>query len=281
MNNITLFNLFSNACSRSITRQYSTSFYSAIKLLSPEIRIPICGIYGMVRLADEIVDTFHDFDKATLLAQFKEDTMNAVTRKISLNPVLQCFQQTVNRYGIEESLIVAFFESMETDLFKCKYADREEFQRYIYGSAEVVGLMCLRVFCDGDKMQYDELKPYAMALGAAFQKVNFLRDLGADVSELRREYFPGFDKANFDRVFKEKIEREIAEDFELAYQGIKKLPVNARFGVYVAYRYYMALFRKARRSNAEIVLNQRIRIPNYTKAIIVLKAGLRSRLNMI
>ena len=262
-------------------KRYSTSFFSSIKLLSPEIRKPIFAIYGLVRLADEIVDTFHDYDKCILLSNFKSDTFQAIAQGISLNPVLNCFQKTVHHYKIDIRLIESFFESMEMDLAKKDCLNEKEFNQYIYGSAEVVGLMCLCVFCDGDKKQYEFLKPYAMALGAAFQKVNFLRDLHYDVHSLERKYFPGFNLGRFKGDLKQRIEDEINEDFKNAYKGVKLLPLSARFGVYVAYKYYLELFNKLRRSNAEVILQKRIRIPNYIKVAIVLKAGLRNQLNMI
>ncbi|WP_207428649.1 phytoene/squalene synthase family protein [Pedobacter sp. SYSU D00535] len=281
MNNVGLFTQLSYDCSQSVTRKYSTSFFSAIKLLRPDLREPIHAVYGMVRFADEIVDTFHEFDKQALLKKFKEDTFEAISQGISLNPILQSFQKAVKRYNIGDDLIEAFFRSMELDLQKQDYLSREEFEEYIYGSAEVVGLMCLCIFCDGDQKLYDSLKVYAKALGAAFQKINFLRDLQSDIDDLDRCYFPNFKKGSFNEVQKRQIEKDIENDFELAYEGIKRLPVSARFGVYVAYRYYMALFKKVKKSNAEAILEQRIRIPNHIKLVIVLKAGLRNQLNLI
>lgn len=281
MNNVNVYKAASFACSKLVTNSYSTSFSSAIRLLSPELREPIYAIYGMVRLADEIVDTFHDHDKERLLADFKQDTFMAIENGISLNPVLQCFQETVHRYHIDPELIHAFFRSMEVDLKKQSYLNIQEFEDYIYGSAEVVGLMCLSIFCDGNKQQYESLKDYAKALGAAFQKINFLRDLQADVDELQRAYFPGFKKDSFNELQKKEIEQDIEQDFKTAFEGIKKLPLSARFGVYVAYKYYMALFKKVKRARAERILEERIRIPNHMKLVIVFKAGLRSQLNLI
>jgi 15-cis-phytoene synthase len=281
MNNVSLFNLVSYNCSKTVTEQYSTSFFSAIKLLSKDLRKPIYAIYGMVRLADEIVDTFHEFDKETLLNEFKRDTFLAIKNKISVNPILQSFQQTVHRYNIDHSLIEAFFDSMEADLKKQQYLNAKEFNEYIYGSAEVVGLMCLYTFCDGNQVLFNELKDYARALGAAFQKINFLRDLQADVEELNRSYFPGFEKGNFNERQKQAIEDDIEADFQMAYEGIKRLPICARFGVYVAYRYYLALFKKVKNARAATILQQRIRIPNHQKLVIVFKAGVRNQLNLI
>ncbi len=267
-------------CSKATTEKYSTSFSSAIKLLHAEIQTPIFNIYGFVRFADEIVDTFHKYDKATLLAEFKKDTYTAIERKISLNPILQSFQATVNTYKISYNLIDAFFTSMEMDLTNVSY-DGKGYQAYIYGSAEVVGLMCLYVFCNGNDAMYNTLKPSAQSLGAAFQKVNFLRDVKADYEQLSRTYFPGVDFTKFTPQMKAQIETDIAKDFADAYKGIIQLPVKARFGVYVAYKYYLSLFKKIKKTNAQKILEQRISIPNYGKAIIVAKASLRSQLNIL
>lgn len=279
--NLMSYSRFSSTCSKAITKEYSTSFYSAIRLLQTDLRKPVYAIYGMVRIADEIVDTFHAFDKERLLEDFKTETYRAIETGISLNPVLQSFQQTVVRYQIDRSLIEAFFASMEKDLHKKDYCDPAELQEYIYGSAEAVGLMCLCVFCDGNKTLYESLKTYARALGAAFQKVNFLRDLQSDTNNLQRNYFPEFHAGNFTQSCKQKIEKDIEKDFQLGYQGVKLLPLSARFGVYVAYRYYLALFKKLQNSEAEKILNQRIRVSNYSKLLIVFKAGLRNQLNII
>ena len=238
-----LFDSTSRLCSKITTEIYSTSFSSAIKLLHKDLRTPIYNIYGFVRFADEIVDTFHDFDKQQLLNEFKAETYTAIKRKISLNPVLHSFQMAVNQYSIDISLIDAFFKSMEWDLSKAKY-DCDGYAEYIYGSAEVVGLMCLYVFCEGNKEMYEKLKPSAQSLGAAFQKVNFLRDVKADYEQLNRTYFPDADFKNFTPAMKERIETDIAQDFVNAYEGIVQLPVKARFGVYVAYKYYLSLFKK-------------------------------------
>ena len=275
-----LFHSVSQECSKLTTEKYSTSFSSAIKLLHPSLRPSIYNIYGLVRFADEIVDTFHDHNKEQLLAEFKIETFKAIEQKISLNPILQSFQITVNQYNIDPALIEAFFDSMQQDLDKTQY-DLDGYQQYIYGSAEVVGLMCLYVFCEGDKKTYESLKPSAQALGAAFQKVNFLRDLKADYEFLNRTYFPGVDFRNFTPAIKKQIEDDIAADFARAYEGIIALPVKARFGVYVAYKYYLSLFKKIKRSQPALLFDNRIRIPNYSKAFIVMRAGLRSQFNIL
>jgi phytoene/squalene synthetase len=275
-----LFHEVSSRCSKLTTESYSTSFSSAIRLLNRDLRQPIYHIYGFVRFADEIVDTFHDHDKAQLLQEFKNETYLAIERGISLNPILQSFQQVVNQYKIDLHLVDAFFKSMEFDLDKKQYDD-QGYREYIYGSAEVVGLMCLFVFCEGNKEQYESLKPYARSLGAAFQKVNFLRDLKADAIGLDRIYFPGVDFSNFNAQSKAEIERDIQQDFDHAYEGILKLPMKARFGVYVAYKYYLSLFKKIKRSQPELLLEDRVRIPNYSKMMIVMRAGLRSQLNIL
>jgi 15-cis-phytoene synthase len=278
-----MMNLFyevSRQCSKTTTEKYSSSFSSAIKLLHNDLRTPIYNIYGFVRFADEIVDTFHDYDKAALLAEFKKETYNAIDRGISLNPILQSFQETVNEYQISHELIDAFFHSMEMDLVQSGYSS-EKYNEYIYGSAEVVGLMCLHVFCEGDKQMYNTLKPYAQALGAAFQKVNFLRDAKADCQQLGRTYFPGVDFANFTFCSKKKIEEDIAIDFDNAYKGIALLPPKARFGVYVAYKYYLSLFNKIKKAQPPAILQKRFRVPNYGKAFILAKASLRAQLNIL
>jgi 15-cis-phytoene synthase len=277
---IELFHKVSEKCSRMVTENYSTSFSTAIRLLHKELRTPIHNIYGFVRFADEIVDTFHEHDKTTLLNEFKTATYDAINRGISLNPILHSFQQTVNQYNIEISLIDSFFRSMESDLSKKTY-DKAEYKDYIYGSAEAVGLMCLYVFCQGNKEQYEDLKKEARALGAAFQKVNFLRDFKADVNSLSRIYFPGCDFRNFTETQKEEIEEDIYQDFQAAYRGILKLPAKARFGVYVAYKYYYSLFKKIKRTKPERILNTRIRIPDYFKVLIILRAGLKNQLRLL
>ncbi len=277
---INLFHTVCGQCSRATTRQYSTSFSNAITLLHKDIRQAVYNIYGLVRFADEIVDSFHNYDKRALLQEFRNETYLAIDRGISLNPILHSFQLTVNEYDIDRLLIDAFFHSMELDLDKNQY-DTEGYSEYIYGSAEVVGLMCLYVFCEGNKNTFDKLRMPARSLGAAFQKVNFLRDLKADFEGLERVYFPGCDFTNFTESDKRKIEKDIQADFDAAYQGIVHLPLKARFGVYVAYKYYLSLFKKIKRLHASNVMERRVRIPNYSKAVIVAKASLRSQLNIL
>jgi phytoene/squalene synthetase len=277
---IQLFHTVSENCSRVVTEKYSTSFSTAIRLLHKDLRTPIHNIYGFVRFADEIVDTFHEHDKSFLLQEFKKSTYDAIKRGISLNPVLNSFQRTVNEYNIDIRLVDSFFRSMEFDLSKSVY-EQEEYAEYIYGSAEVVGLMCLYVFCEGKKERYDELEKSARALGAAFQKVNFLRDFKADYEGLSRIYFPGCDFNNFTGQQKKEIEEDIHNDFNNAFQGIMKLPVKARFGVYVAYKYYSSLFKKIKKTKPASVLEERIRIPNYLKAMIILRAGVKNQLRLI
>lgn len=275
-----LFDKVSIRCSRITTNIYSTSFSLGIFCLGKELRDPIYAIYGFVRFADEIVDTFHDHDKTTLLARFKEDTYRAIREKISLNPILHSFQDTVNRFHIEDELIEQFLHSMEMDLHRKDY-NEDTFQEYILGSAEVVGLMCLRVFCNGNGELYNKLKPYAMRLGSAFQKINFLRDLRADYIGMGRSYFPGLDLHQFNEDCKRKIEESIAQDFYQGYLGIKQLPRSARFGVYVAYVYYLALFKKIRNTPSENVLQNRIRIRNRHKARLLAYSYVKHQLNML
>lgn len=277
---IELFHNVSHECSRITTSRYSTSFSSAIKLLQKDIRGPIYDIYGFVRFADEIVDTFHDYDKVNLLSDFKRQTYEAIEDKISLNPILNSFQITVNRYNIDLHLVDAFFKSMEFDLQKATY-DQSGYADYIYGSAEVVGLMCLYVFCNGNKVQYEHLKPSAQALGSAFQKVNFLRDVKADYQQLNRVYFPGVDFNDFSAEMKASIEEDIQNDFDKAYGGIVQLPLNARFGVYLAYKYYLSLFKKIKALQPQKILEHRIRIPNYHKAWVAAKVVIRTQLNLL
>lgn len=277
---VQLFHTTSEQCSRLVTENYSTSFSSAIRLLHKDLRQPIFNIYGFVRFADEIVDSFHDHDKETLLSQFKEETYSAIERKISLNPILNSFQQTVNQYRIDLGLVDAFFHSMEMDLTQTQY-DCEGYKEYIYGSAEVVGLMCLYIFCEGNKEAFEKLKHPARSLGAAFQKVNFLRDIKADYNGLSRVYFPGCDFSNFTCNDKAAIEKDIQADFDDAYKGILMLPLKARFGVYVAYKYYLSLFKKIKKLKAATVLEKRIRIPDYSKVLIILRAGVKNQLRLI
>ncbi len=275
-----LFHEVSKKCSRIIVEHYSTSFSSAIKLLHKSLQPHIYNIYGFVRFADEIVDTFHQFDKATLLAELRNETYAAIERKISLNPILHSFQLTVNHYKIDPDLIDAFFNSMELDLHKRKY-NADDYAEYIYGSAATVGLMCLYVFCEDDKILFDQLKSYAMSLGVAFQKVNFLRDIKNDFEGLNRIYFPRCNFMNFSDGDKKAIQEDIQKDFDHAYKGIMQLPVKARLGVYVAYKYYFSLFKKIKRMPPHYLLKQRVRIPNYGKAFILAKAGIRSQLNIL
>lgn len=277
---IFLFHKVSQCCSRITTEEYSSSFSSAIRLLHKDLRHPIYNIYGFVRFADEIVDTFHDYNKAELLQQFKQETFEAIDRGISLNPILHSFQMTVNQYRIDRVLVHEFFKSMEMDLNRQWY-DTAGYNEYIYGSAEVVGLMCLYIFCEGDAEMYAKLKPYAQSLGAAFQKVNFLRDVKADFNGLNRIYFPGVDFMNFTPRMKKEIEEEIAADFHYALPGILQLPLKARFGVYVAYKYYWSLFNRIRKVAPARILKERVRIPNYRKAMILMRAGVKNQLNLI
>ncbi|HWA35243.1 MAG TPA: phytoene/squalene synthase family protein [Cyclobacteriaceae bacterium] len=266
--------------SRITATSYSTSFSIGIRCLEKDLRNPVYSIYGFVRFADEIVDSFHDYNKAALLAKFKEDTWMAISDKISLNPILNSFQATVHQYGIDRQLIEQFLTSMEMDLVEQNYG-QEEFDKYVLGSAEVVGLMCLRVFCRGDENAYKALAPAAMKLGSAFQKVNFLRDVRADYLGLGRSYFPGIEMTSFDNASKKKIEETIAMDFHDAYQGLKQLPRGARLGVYVAYLYYQALFRKIRNLPSERVLQSRVRVPNRHKLAILGYSFVKHQLNMI
>lgn len=277
---IELFHKVSQECSRVVTKRYSTSFSSAIRLLHKDLRASIFNIYGFVRFADEIVDTFHNYDKTSLLEQFRKETYNAIRLGISLNPILNSFQRTVNEYNIDNELIDAFFHSMEMDLTRQVY-DSDRYNEYIYGSAEVVGLMCLCIFCEGNKEMYFKLESSARSLGAAFQKVNFLRDVKADYNGLSRTYFPGCDFNNFTSLQKDRIEKDIQNDFKQAYKGILQLPLKARFGVYVAYKYYMSLFKKIKRTQPARILESRIRIPAYRKAMIVVRAGVKNQLRLI
>lgn len=264
-------------CSKLITQRYSTSFTLGIKTLDKKFHLPIYAIYGFVRYADEIVDTFHDQDKKTLLAQFKDDTYTAIENKISLNPVLHAFQLIVNAYQIDKDLIEAFLKSMEMDLDFKTYND-SRYHEYIYGSAEVVGLMCLKVFCEGDQQRYESLKSPACKLGSAFQKVNFLRDIKSDYEERGRVYFPGVDFNNFDKSAKQLIEEDIQRDFDDALDGIRRLPSGAKLGVKVAYLYYRKLFDKIRGLAPEIITHQRIRIPNAKKLSLLLGTYVETKL---
>lgn len=275
-----LFDIVSAKCSKITTHQYSTSFSLGIKFLSPRFHAPIYGIYGFVRFADEIVDSFHNYDKAILLSKFRTETYEAIDSRISLNPILNSFQHVVNRYNIESDLIDSFLDSMEMDLQKHFYT-RKLYEKYILGSAEVVGLMCLKVFCEGDEKLYELLKYPAMKLGAAFQKINFLRDVKADNEELGRSYFPGIDLRNFSTSDKIKIEKEISSDLQEALAGIRQLPLSSRRGVYLAYKYYLALFRKIRNVPPNQILSVRIRVPDREKIGLMFGTLLRHRLNLI
>ncbi|MEZ4848272.1 MAG: phytoene/squalene synthase family protein [Bacteroidia bacterium] len=267
-------------CSKLITNRYSTSFSLGIKTLDKKFHDPIYAIYGFVRYADEIVDTFHDYDKAALLKKFKADTYTSIEEKISLNPVLHSFQAVVNKYGIDLELIEAFLRSMEMDLVKDAY-NQEGYEEYIYGSAEVVGLMCLRVFCEGDHGLYDYLKGPAQSLGKAFQKVNFLRDMKSDFDDRGRVYFPGVDFTKFNSNAKLAIEEDIRRDFEHAFTGIVQLPEGAKRGVYLAYRYYLRLFKKITKLPATRILSERIRVPDNQKLAIWVKTYFQHQLRAI
>lgn len=266
--------------SKQTTKQYSTSFSLGILALSAKIRNSIYAIYGYVRLADEIVDSFHGYDRATLLSRFREQTNQALEEKISLNPILQAFQETIHHYQIDFQLIYQFLNSMEMDLHDIDY-DSELYKEYILGSAEVVGLMCLQIFVDGNKEQYEVLKPSAMKLGSAFQKVNFLRDMKDDYQILGRTYFPNVDITYFDNSVKAHIEKDIQDEFKEALEGIKKLPNSARFGVYLAYRYYISLFRKIKRTPAKKIINQRIRISNGRKFSLMMSSYLQYKISYL
>jgi len=275
-----LFDTVSQDCSKLTTKAYSTSFSLGILFLHKRLRGAIYSIYGFVRFADEIVDSFHEFDKATLLKRFKEDTYQAIDEKISLNPILNSFQCVVHRYGIEQELIDTFLKSMEMDLRQTCY-DEAGYHTYILGSAEVVGLMCLHVFTEGDKELFARLKPYAMRLGAAFQKINFLRDLNADVSNLGRVYFPNVQVSNFSMSEKQQIEADIEADFDEALKGIRLLPSPARAGVYLAYVYYRSLFNKIKKISAQRVMQERIRISDTQKIGLMFHSLIRYHMSML
>lgn len=280
---MTSMKLYDEVClqaSKATTFQYSTSFGLGVRSLHKRFRAPIHSIYGFVRFADEIVDTFHAHDKRDLLERFTADTWRALDEGISLNPILHSFQSTVRRYAIDRESVAAFLRSMAMDLDKHEH-NTSSYEEYILGSAEVVGLMCLRVFCEGDDAQYQQLKPSAMRLGAAFQKVNFLRDLRHDHQHLGRTYFPGLDAMALDAEKKRAIEEAIDDDFEAAYAGIKALPRGARFGVYVAYRYYKALHDRIRSLPSERILSERISVPNTSKASLLMRSYVRHSLGML
>lgn len=250
-------------------------------MFDKEFREPIYGIYGFVRFADEIVDTFHDFDKKELLSDFRKDTFKAIAQGISLNPVLQSFQSVVNKFQIDHQLITDFLDSMEMDLYKSTYESEALYNKYIYGSAEVVGLMCLQVFTKNDKKYFEELAPYARSLGAAFQKVNFLRDMNSDMEERGRVYFPGIDLSKFDERTKQTIARDIQIDFDNSLEGIRKLPKGARRGVYLAYIYYLNLFKKIKNSSIETILAERISVSNNRKAYLYMNTMVKNTFNLV
>ena len=275
-----IFDDVSFACSKITTRSYSTSFSLGIRFLDQRFHDPIYAIYGFVRCADEIVDSFHDYDKAELLQEFKAHTWQAISKGISTNPILNSFQFVVRKYEIEEELIAGFFASMEADLHHTSYT-HAGYEQYIFGSAEVVGLMCLRVFAENDRQLYDRLKPPAMKLGAAFQKVNFLRDMKEDYLVLGRTYFPGINFSSFNRQEKEKIINDISSDFDQALGGIRLLPVTSRKGVYLAYFYYRKLFMMIRNTPVEKSLTARIRIPNHKKISLMFQSMIRHQLNLL
>ncbi len=276
-----IFDNVSNKCSKTVTQSYSTSFSLATKMLSASIRQDIYNIYGFVRFADEIVDTFHDYDKELLFNNFTNDLELALEHKISLNPILNSFQETYHRYNIDKSLVDAFMKSMRLDLHKQKYLTDAEYKEYIYGSADVVGLMCLKVFVKGDQEKYDSLKDSAMRLGSAFQKVNFLRDLKADFEDLSRTYFPNTDLNQLDELSKQTIIADIESDFAAGLQGIKSLPIEAKFGVFMAYRYYSQLLKKLKKTPALEIKSARIRVPNYKKFELLTRSYVKYQLNLM
>ncbi len=277
-----LFDSVSYNCSKLVTKSYSTSFSLAVNMLSPKIRKDIYNIYGFVRFADEIVDTFHNYDKEILMANFERDYYLAKEQGISLNPILNSFQKTVNQYQIPDDMVQAFLKSMKADLHKTQYQTKAEYDEYIYGSADVVGLMCLKVFVDGDTKRYDELKDAAMRLGSAFQKVNFLRDLKDDYEVLNRSYFPNVDLGQLNANSKQLIIDEIEADFDYAYtNGILKLPAEAKFGVYMAYRYYRRLLKKLKSVPSEKIMDTRIRISDPMKINLLARSYVKYKLNII
>ena len=276
-----LFDAVSFKCSKLITQNYSTSFSLAVKMLSPSIRDAIYSVYGFVRFADEIVDSFHDYEKEYLIDDFEKEYYKAMQLGISLNPILNSFQHTVKQYNITDDLVQAFLRSMKLDLIKSTYNSQAEYEDYIYGSADVVGLMCLKVFVKGNNQKYDQLKNEAMRLGSAFQKLNFLRDLKDDNLVLNRNYFPGVDLNSFDENAKTTIINEIEEDFKVAYQGIVKLPMEAKFGVYTAFIYYKKLLKKLKNTPCSEIGNSRIRVSNYTKAGLLAQSFVTYKLKLV
>lgn len=276
-----IFDKISHRSSKIVTKSYSTSFSLGIFFLDRSLHQHIYAIYGFVRFADEIVDTFHDHNKRELLDDFEEQTYEAIDRGISLNPILNSFQETVRQFEIDQELITTFLKSMRMDLHPVESYSQEDYEDYILGSAEVVGLMCLKVFCYGNEEQYQALRYEAMKLGSAFQKINFLRDLNADYHTLGRVYFPGIEMDEFNNEVKAQIEADIEEDFHIGYTGILRLPKKARFGVYVAYVYYYALFQKIKATPAEVILSQRVRIPNHNKYGLLLSSYVRHSFNLL
>ncbi|MDG1337694.1 MAG: phytoene/squalene synthase family protein [Flavobacteriaceae bacterium] len=276
-----IFDKVSNDCSKLVIKRYSTSFYFSSSLLSKTIRQDIFNIYGFVRLADEIVDTFHEYPKKELLDDFEKELWRSVDNKISLNPILNSFQYTVNKYSIPKGLINSFLDSMKMDLEKTEYKSVEEYKKYIYGSADVVGLMCLKIFVKGSEESFTELSPFAISLGSAFQKVNFLRDLKDDSNVLNRVYFPNVDMNNFNDKAKKEIILEIEKDFANAVKGIAKLPKNSKFAVYIAYRYYNKLLKKLKRTSSENIVKKRIRIHNHQKFLVIARSYVKYQLNLI
>ena len=276
-----LFDTVSFKCSKLVTKNYSTSFSLAVYMLSPSIRDAIYSIYGFVRFADEIVDSFHGYEKEDLINDFEKEYYKAYKSGISLNPILNSFQHTVKEYNITDDLVQAFLKSMKLDLVKQNYHSQEEYNDYIYGSADVVGLMCLKVFVKGKEERYNQLKAEAMRLGSAFQKVNFLRDLKDDEVVLNRTYFPGVDLKSFDEHSKKIIIQEIQEDFNVALQGIKKLPIEAKFGVYTAYVYYKKLLHKLEKTPSKEIGNTRIRVSNYSKMGLLAKSFVSYKLKLV
>lgn len=276
----TVFDSYAFTASKYVTKAYSTSFYAGVRFLDAKIRDDVHGIYGFVRFADEIVDTFHEHDKAVLLEEFIKETYSAIDRKISLNPILHSFQMVVNKYNIDPSLIDQFLYSMRMDLNPVEYT-KEKFEEYILGSAEVVGLMCLKVFVYGDEDEYLRLKPFAMKLGSAFQKINFLRDMKADFQGLGRTYFPEIDMNGLTTKAKQKIEQEIQAEFDEAFIGIKQLPKSARLGVYVSFVYYTKLLQKIQRTTAHELMESRISVHKNVKMILLAKSYLRNSMNLI
>ncbi len=278
---IKLFNDISFETSRLITRSYSTSFSRAVSLLDSGIRDAIFSIYGFVRFADEIVDTFHEYDKETLLNKFEEDLYDSIKQGISLNPVLQSFQITIKKYSIDDHLIQAFLKSMRLDLIKADHLTKPETDEYIYGSAEVVGLMCLKVFVSGDEETYKKLELPARRLGSAFQKVNFLRDIKNDTEILKRSYFHSISGKKIDEAGKKEIVKEIEDDFSYALKGLRSLPASSRFGVLIAFYYYKHLLAILSRTPASRLLEKRIRVPDYVKVLLLAKAWIINKLNII